>query len=212
MLDKLEAVASRFEELCAKSEQPDFYSDPKTAAALLREKNDLEPIVETFQAYRKAQQEMKDAQELMGEPEKDAWRGLVEKYCRRAYGAGWVEMLDYWMYLVEKQRESGDESGAYVAAFHMWTRSDFERMKTWLSAAEDKAAGAEEKARVRVAAYAVDQLGRFLDYTAAFSTGTSLKKIENMPPQCGTCNATPRSRAVFSSASAIAFPRASSAA
>ena len=29
MLEKLNAVANRYEELCAKSEQPDFYSDPQ---------------------------------------------------------------------------------------------------------------------------------------------------------------------------------------
>ena len=46
MLDKLEAVANRYEELCAKAEQPDFYNDPKLAAKLMRERNDLEPIVE----------------------------------------------------------------------------------------------------------------------------------------------------------------------
>ena len=32
MLEKLRAVENRYEELCAKSEQPDFYSDPKLAA------------------------------------------------------------------------------------------------------------------------------------------------------------------------------------
>lgn len=69
MLDKLDAVANRYEELCAKSEQPDFYADPKLAAALLREKTELEPIVETFHAYRQAQQDMLEAQELMGDPE-----------------------------------------------------------------------------------------------------------------------------------------------
>ena len=42
MLDKLKAVENRFEELCFKSEQPDFYNDPKKAAKLLRERNDLE--------------------------------------------------------------------------------------------------------------------------------------------------------------------------
>ena len=36
MLDKLKAVENRFEELCFKSEQPDFYNDPKKAAKLLR--------------------------------------------------------------------------------------------------------------------------------------------------------------------------------
>ena len=72
MLDKLQAVYSRYEELCAKSEQPDFYNDPKKAAALLREKNDLEPIVECYLAYRKAQQDLVDAEELMGDPEMKA--------------------------------------------------------------------------------------------------------------------------------------------
>ena len=69
MLNKLQAVANRFEELCAKSEQADFYADPKKAAKLLREKNDLEPIVEAFHAYNRAQQNMLDAQELMTDPE-----------------------------------------------------------------------------------------------------------------------------------------------
>ena len=69
MLDKLAAVSSRYEELCAKSEQPDFYDDPKRAAALLREKNELEPIVEAYRAYRQAEQDMEEAQELMADPE-----------------------------------------------------------------------------------------------------------------------------------------------
>ena len=69
MLDKLRAVENRFEELCAKSEQPDFYSDPKKAANLLREKNDLEEIVETFRAYNRAKRDLEDAQELMSDPE-----------------------------------------------------------------------------------------------------------------------------------------------
>ena len=72
MLDKLQAVYGRYEELCAKSEQPDFYNDPKKAAALLREKNDLEPIVKCYLAYRSAQQDLLDAQELMSDPEMKA--------------------------------------------------------------------------------------------------------------------------------------------
>ena len=69
MLEKLEAVSSRYEELCARSEQPDFYADPQRAAKLLREKNDLEPIVRAFAAYNRAGQDMADAQELMADPE-----------------------------------------------------------------------------------------------------------------------------------------------
>ena len=69
MLDKLRAVADRFEELTFKSEQPDFYNDPAKAAKMLREKNDLEPIVEAYAAYRQAEQDILDAQELMSDPE-----------------------------------------------------------------------------------------------------------------------------------------------
>ena len=80
MLDKLKAVENRFEELCFKSEQPDFYNDPKKAAKLLREKNDLEPIIEAFRAYKNAQQEMLDAEELMADPE-------MKELCQETYAA-----------------------------------------------------------------------------------------------------------------------------
>ena len=80
MLDKLKAVENRFEELCFKSEQPDFYNDPKKAAKLLREKNDLEPIIEAFRACRNAQQEMADAEELMADPE-------MKELCQETYAA-----------------------------------------------------------------------------------------------------------------------------
>ncbi len=69
MLNKLQAVVNKYEELCARSEQPDFYADPQKAAKLLREKNDLEPIVDCFQAYKKAEQDILDAQELLSDPE-----------------------------------------------------------------------------------------------------------------------------------------------
>ena len=78
MLNKLQAVCNKYEELCAKSEQPDFYTDPKKAAKLLREKNELEPIVEAFQAYRQAEQDMTDAQELMADPE-------MKELCQETY-------------------------------------------------------------------------------------------------------------------------------
>lgn len=44
MLEKLQAVASRYEELCAKAEQPDFYADPARAAKLLKEKTSWSPL------------------------------------------------------------------------------------------------------------------------------------------------------------------------
>ena len=78
MLNKLKAVADRFEELTFKSQQPDFYNDPAKAAKLLREKNELEPVVETYRAYLSALQEMEDSLELMGDPD-------MKDFCQETY-------------------------------------------------------------------------------------------------------------------------------
>ena len=81
MLKKLKAVEDRFEELCVRSEQPDFYSDPRKAAALLREKTDLEPIVEAYRKYNTACRDLEEAQELMSDPE---MRELAQDTFRQA--------------------------------------------------------------------------------------------------------------------------------
>ncbi len=78
MLNKLQDLCNKYEELCAKSEQPDFYADPKKAARLIKEKNDLEPIVEAYQAYCQARQDMEEAQELMADPE-------MKELCQETY-------------------------------------------------------------------------------------------------------------------------------
>ena len=78
MLDKLKSVAFRYDELCFKSEQADFYNDPKKATAMLREKNDLEPIVQAYHAYNQAIRDMEDALELMGDPE-------MKELCQESY-------------------------------------------------------------------------------------------------------------------------------
>ena len=92
MLEKLRAVENRYEELCAKSEQPDFYSDPKKAAALLREKNDLEPVVEAYRAYLQAERDMADAMELMGDLE-------MKEFCQESYQEAKIKKEDLYKQL-----------------------------------------------------------------------------------------------------------------
>ena len=65
MLDKLRLVEEKFIEIGARTEQPDFFSDPKKAAAFLKEQKDLAPVVDVYRGYLRAQQDMADALELM---------------------------------------------------------------------------------------------------------------------------------------------------
>ena len=106
MLDKLEAVSSRYEELCAKSEQPGFYGNPKRAAAMLREKNELEPVVEAYRAYRQAERDMAEAQELMAEPE-------MKELCQETYAhakARKEELYDQLQILLLPKDPNDDKS------------------------------------------------------------------------------------------------------
>ena len=106
MLDKLKAVENRFEELCFKSEQPDFYNDPKKAAKLLRERNDLEPIIDAFRAYQDAEQEMEDALELMSDPE-------MKEFCQESYSAAKArkeELFDQLQILLLPKDPNDDKS------------------------------------------------------------------------------------------------------
>ena len=109
MLDKLQAVYHRFEELCAKSEQPDFYNDPKKAAALLREKNDLEPIVEAYLSYRRAEQDLADAQELMADPE---MRELCQETFKQAKEE--MELLRDKLRILLLPKDPNDEKNVIV--------------------------------------------------------------------------------------------------
>ena len=109
MLNKLQAVVNKFEELCAKSEQPDFYADPKKAAKLLREKNDLEPIVEAFQAYKDAETAMEESQELMSDPE---MRELAQEEFQQAKAA--KEELFEKLQILLLPKDPNDEKNVIV--------------------------------------------------------------------------------------------------
>ena len=69
MFEKLKALAQRMDELEARLAEPGLYDDPDRAAKLLKERNELEPIVAAFHAYEKAQQAQADALELLSDPD-----------------------------------------------------------------------------------------------------------------------------------------------
>ena len=109
MLDKLQAVKNRFDELCFRSEQPDFYNDPKKAAAALREKNDLEPIIQAFDQYRQAEADMEDALALMSDPE-------MKELCQETYAAAKEEKerLHRELQILLLPRDPNDEKSVIV--------------------------------------------------------------------------------------------------
>lgn len=69
MFDKVHALALRLDEIEARLSMPNLYDDPDNAAKLLRERNDLLPIVETYRALETANQTIADSLELLSDPD-----------------------------------------------------------------------------------------------------------------------------------------------
>ena len=95
MIEKLQLVENRYEELLDKSQRPDFYSDPKQAAKTLKELEEMRPIVTAFRDYRTAGQEMDEARELMAEGLDPEMKALCQEEfaAAKARQAGLLEQL-----------------------------------------------------------------------------------------------------------------------
>lgn len=67
MFDKLLSVETRFEEINEKLSDPAVVSDQEQFKKLMKEHKNLEPIVETFRAYKKAKSNEEDALSMLNE-------------------------------------------------------------------------------------------------------------------------------------------------
>jgi len=67
MLEKLEKLNEKYEELSRRLEDPNIYADPKAAARLFKEHKELTPIVEAYRKRVQAAQDMDEAKQIMSE-------------------------------------------------------------------------------------------------------------------------------------------------
>ena len=65
MIDKLQAVANRYEEIENRLYQPEVTTQPELYQSLMKEANQLRPIVEVYTAYQQQQAALADAQEML---------------------------------------------------------------------------------------------------------------------------------------------------
>ena len=69
MQQKLSALDLRFASIEAQLGAGETYNDPVLVAKLNKEQRELEPVVTAWRAYTRRQQDLKDAEELMGDPD-----------------------------------------------------------------------------------------------------------------------------------------------
>ncbi len=67
MFDKLEDLLIRYEEIMGELQEPDVVNDQSRFRKLMKEQNDLTPIVEAYKEYKNCKQNIEDSLSLLEE-------------------------------------------------------------------------------------------------------------------------------------------------
>ena len=78
MLDRLQALADRYEKLSELLCDPDVSSDPKRLRDLSKEQSDLQGAYDAYTEYKQVSEQLDDAKEMLGEKLDDDMREMVK--------------------------------------------------------------------------------------------------------------------------------------
>ncbi len=79
MFDKLEDLLLRYEEIMNLLSEPDVAGDSRRLRELMKEQNDLAPIVEAYRAYKDCKQTAADALEMLSSENDEEMRALLKE-------------------------------------------------------------------------------------------------------------------------------------
>lgn len=79
MFDRLEDLLARFEELLGELGEPDVAADPERFQKLMKEQSDLQPIVDTYQEYKKCMQAEEESLSMLEEESDGEMRELLKE-------------------------------------------------------------------------------------------------------------------------------------
>ena len=79
MFDKLEDILRHYEEISAELLEPSAASDQKRYLKLMKEQADLAPVVEAYQKYKKASENLEDAKSMLAEEKDEEMRGMLKE-------------------------------------------------------------------------------------------------------------------------------------
>lgn len=82
MFENLQVFENRYEELNLKLYDPATASQRELYASLMKEHREIEPIVETYRAYRQCQQDLAGAKELLEEADQRELREMAQQEVR----------------------------------------------------------------------------------------------------------------------------------
>ena len=79
MFDRLEDLLIRMEEILSELQEPDVANDQKRFRKLMKEQNDLSPIVEAYKEYKACKQTVEDSLQMLEEESDEEMRELAKE-------------------------------------------------------------------------------------------------------------------------------------
>ena len=111
MMDKLQAVANRYEEINSRLYQPEVTTQPELYSALMKEANELRPIAEAYASYQTYKQSLEDAREMMNDNDPEL-RSLAQEEFTKAKEA--LEQLTEEIKILLLPKDPNDNKNVIV--------------------------------------------------------------------------------------------------
>ena len=112
MFDKLQDLVSRYQEVLGELGEPDVAGDQNRYRKLMKEQNDLLPIVEAYEEYKKQKQTIEDSLELLEEESDEEMRELAKEELSDAKAR--VEELEQELKILLLPKDPNDDKNVIV--------------------------------------------------------------------------------------------------
>lgn len=112
MFDRLEDLLIRFEEIMNELQEPDVVNNQERFRKLMKEQNDLTPIVEAYKEYKKSKQDIEDSLQMLEEETDEEMRELAKEELNEAKAR--VEELEHQMKILLLPKDPNDDKNVIV--------------------------------------------------------------------------------------------------
>ncbi len=112
MFDRLEDLVRRYQEVLGELGEPDVANDQNRYRKLMKEQNDLLPIVEAYEEYKKQKQNIEDSLELLEEENDEEMRELAKE--ELADSRAKVEELEQRLKILLLPKDPNDDKNVIV--------------------------------------------------------------------------------------------------
>lgn len=112
MFDKLEDILVRFEEIMNELNDPSVVNDQDRFKKLMKEQNDLTPIVEAYKAYKQAKQDVEDSLAILDIESDEDMRELAKDELNDAKAR--IEELENTMKILLLPKDPNDDKNIIV--------------------------------------------------------------------------------------------------